>query len=142
MLNRVPSRPAKDFPDAALIRRAIKEALINNIVVTPVFMVLVFWPLSEWRGVSAAAADFPSFTHALRDIVVCMLVEDTMFYWLHRGLHHPAIYKYVHKQHHQFNFSIGVAAEYAHPIEGIVGSSLPFITGPLLMRSHLIVMLV
>lgn len=32
-------------------------------------------------------------------ILACMVVEDAAFYWLHRLLHHPRIYKHVHKVH-------------------------------------------
>ena len=40
---------------------------------------------------------------------------DTWFYWCHRALHHPSIYRFVHKQHHEFKEPTGIAAFYAHP---------------------------
>jgi ferredoxin-NADP reductase/sterol desaturase/sphingolipid hydroxylase (fatty acid hydroxylase superfamily) len=34
-------------------------------------------------------------------IVVMILVSDTWFYWCHRAMHHPNVYKYVHALHHK-----------------------------------------
>lgn len=33
--------------------------------------------------------------------LVMILVSDTWFYWLHRWMHLPAVYKYVHALHHK-----------------------------------------
>ncbi len=34
-------------------------------------------------------------------VVVMLLISDTWFYWSHRAMHHPSIYKYVHALHHK-----------------------------------------
>ncbi len=41
------------------------------------------------------------------------------FYWTHRILHHPVMYKRFHKQHHEYTGTIGFAAEHAHPFEQV-----------------------
>lgn len=33
----------------------------------------------------------------LYHLAISIAVEDTLFYWSHRTLHHPRIYKYIHK---------------------------------------------
>jgi ferredoxin-NADP reductase/sterol desaturase/sphingolipid hydroxylase (fatty acid hydroxylase superfamily) len=33
--------------------------------------------------------------------IAMLLVSDTWFYWSHRTMHHPSIYKYVHALHHK-----------------------------------------
>ncbi len=33
-------------------------------------------------------------------LLVLMLIHETYYYWLHRAMHHPKIYKTVHKVHH------------------------------------------
>ena len=33
-------------------------------------------------------------------LIACFLVEDAWFYWVHRGLHHKYVYKYIHASHH------------------------------------------
>jgi ring-1,2-phenylacetyl-CoA epoxidase subunit PaaE len=34
-------------------------------------------------------------------VVTMLLISDTWFYWSHRAMHHPSIYKYVHALHHK-----------------------------------------
>jgi ring-1,2-phenylacetyl-CoA epoxidase subunit PaaE len=34
-------------------------------------------------------------------VVTMLLISDTWFYWSHRTMHHPSIYKYVHALHHK-----------------------------------------
>ena len=44
----------------------------------------------------------------------------------HRALHHPWIYAYIHKRHHEYKSVISIASEYAHPIEFIFSNAIPF----------------
>jgi ring-1,2-phenylacetyl-CoA epoxidase subunit PaaE len=34
-------------------------------------------------------------------VIVMLLISDTWFYWSHRAMHHPKIYKYIHALHHK-----------------------------------------
>lgn len=34
-------------------------------------------------------------------ILTMLLISDSWFYWCHRGMHHPKVYKYVHALHHK-----------------------------------------
>ena len=64
-------------------------------------------------------------------------IEDFYFYWVHRGLHHKRVYKYIHKVHHEHTHPFGITAEYAHPAETLllgVGTLL----GPLLFARHMV----
>lgn len=39
--------------------------------------------------------------YAIFAFILIFLVADAWFYWAHRFLHHPKIYKYIHAVHHQ-----------------------------------------
>lgn len=41
------------------------------------------------------------FGYEVITIIVMLVVSDTWFYWSHRSMHHPSIYKYVHALHHK-----------------------------------------
>jgi ring-1,2-phenylacetyl-CoA epoxidase subunit PaaE len=34
-------------------------------------------------------------------VITMVMMSDTWFYWCHRAMHHPSIYKYVHALHHK-----------------------------------------
>ena len=58
-------------------------------------------------------------------MVAFQLFLEVAFYWSHRALHHPALYKHLHKQHHEYKGTIGFAAEYASVGEQVCRWSVP-----------------
>ena len=52
--------------------------------------------------------------------IIMLAFHDTYFYWTHRWMHHPRIYKYVHKVHHMSTNPSPWAAYSFHPFEAIV----------------------
>jgi len=57
-----------------------------------------------------------------------MLVEDCFFYVGHSILHKPSFY-WIHKKHHEYKNVISIASQYAHPLEQILGNSMPTFIG-------------
>lgn len=70
-------------------------------------------------------------------IPVFIIVEDTLFYWIHRFLHTPFMYKHIHKMHHQYHQPVALAFQYTHPIENFMTAGIPLFAGPLLLGSHI-----
>ena len=64
-------------------------------------------------------------------------VDDALFYWSHRAMHESRwLYKHVHRQHHQFVHTVGLAVEYAHPVEDLA-NAVATMAGPLLLGAHM-----
>jgi sterol desaturase/sphingolipid hydroxylase (fatty acid hydroxylase superfamily) len=126
-----------EMPPQSLINTCIKLLLVKHFLLYPIILFFAY-PFFVQGGV-AIGAPLPSWVRVGRDILVNIAINDTLFYWAHRLLHHPAIYQHIHKQHHQFNYTVGIAASYAHPIEDIFANVLPTILGPLLQQSHIVV---
>ena len=57
-----------------------------------------------------------------------LFIEDFFFYWVHRILHTPFLYKTVHKVHHEFDFTIAYMTLYCHWIEFLMGDMFPVST--------------
>lgn len=53
-------------------------------------------------------------------ILLSMFIHETYYYWLHRWMHHPKIYKYVHQVHHDSKITSAWTAFSFHPIEGLL----------------------
>lgn len=122
-------------PSAKLMRDCLVDICVGHFLIRPPLLFLG-WGAFEYCGISMSVHGWPAATTALWQLLVCMAVDDFLFYWTHRLLHHRLIYKHVHKQHHQFRHSVALAVEYAHPIEDLLCNTLVTIAGPLLLGAH------
>ena len=72
--------------------------------------------------------------------IIAMLLHETYYYWLHRWMHHPKVFKIVHKVHHDSNITSPWTAFSFHPLEGFLQALfLPALL--LLMPVHLYVII-
>ncbi|REE05675.1 sterol desaturase family protein [Marinoscillum furvescens] len=75
------------------------------------------------------------WTYLVATPILMLLIHDTYFYWTHRWMHHPKIYRHVHKIHHKSTNPSPWAAYSFHPLEAVVQAGvLPLIL--LLMPVH------
>ena len=123
-------------PEIDLVKRCYLNSFINHFIVSPFGMWLTAPYLMNFIPVSAAL--LPSLSTLLVDVLCCVIVEDMLFYWGHRWLHSPFLYKHVHKRHHEFRVLKGmsIASEFTHPLESLLGNIFPVIAGPMLLRCH------
>ncbi|KAJ6264694.1 hypothetical protein Dda_0844 [Drechslerella dactyloides] len=63
---------------------------------------------------------------------IFIVFTDALIYLIHRGLHHPAIYRYLHKSHHKWIMPSPYASHAFHPVDGWA-QSLPYHIFPLVM---------
>jgi lathosterol oxidase len=66
-------------------------------------------------------AQFPAF----------VFFTDMCIYFIHRGLHHPSVYKYIHKPHHKWVVPTPFASHAFHPVDGYL-QGLPYHLFPFL----------
>lgn len=137
ILLRYKVQPDKNVPvPREQLLRAIKLVVFNQTVVGIPVASAVYY-LMKWRGCSMGPEDLPTFQWALFELIVFVLVEELGFYYSHRLLHHPRLYKYIHKRHHEWTAPIGIVSIYAHPVEHILSNLIPPALGPILMGGHL-----
>ncbi|KAF0717833.1 Aste57867_2064 [Aphanomyces stellatus] len=127
-----PSRP----PTQGFYWQCLKQVLFNRMVVhVPASLVTIYM----WgdRPTFSGSLPLPRPSTVAWDFIRFMLLEDFLFYWIHRFLHWKKIYKYVHKVHHEFSAPFGLASQYTHPVEDIL-MIMSSMTGPLLFGSHIL----
>ena len=78
---------------------------------------------------------FSGWLGILFSIVTFILFTDMCIYWIHRGLHHKLIYKYIHKPHHKWKVPTPFASHAFHPVDGFL-QSCPYHIYPFLFPLH------
>jgi lathosterol oxidase len=53
-------------------------------------------------------------------LLISMLVHETYYYWLHRWMHRPKVFRLLHKVHHDSNTTSAWTAFSFHPLEGLL----------------------
>uniref|UniRef100_T1JK58 Fatty acid hydroxylase domain-containing protein n=1 Tax=Strigamia maritima TaxID=126957 RepID=T1JK58_STRMM len=113
--------------------KVILHVIFNQLLGIPV--IVAVYHLMEFRGFNRGIK-LPTFQWVLLELVVFVIFEEVGFYYFHRLLHHPRVYKRIHKKHHEWISPIAITAIYCHPIEHILSNLLPPLLGPLVMGSH------
>ncbi|NQZ76453.1 MAG: sterol desaturase family protein [Ekhidna sp.] len=60
-------------------------------------------------------------------ILAMIVLHDTYFYWVHRMMHHPKLYRWVHLTHHRSTNPSPWAAYSFHPLEAVVEATIIFL---------------
>jgi len=106
------------------IRKCVKVVLFNQLfVLLPTLYVLNYiWPIEFNTIISPIAV--------LITLIKVFISGEILYYYVHRLLHYPSIYKCIHKVHHEYVTPIGISSLYCHPIEMLIGNTLTLL-GPL-----------
>lgn len=113
----------------------VKLEINQGISAIPVMALLtVPFFLAEIRGWSKLydlTSDSPFFGYTLLQYPLFICFTDSGIYWIHRGLHHPSVYRWLHKPHHKWAVPTPFASYAFHPLDGWA-QSLPYHVYPLL----------
>lgn len=127
-------QPDKPETSAAVAYCAWRVVLNHVFLVLPIIMVT--HPMYAFLGTDHRVESLPSLRVILMQLAFYLVVEDFVFYWIHRLLHTPFLYRAVHIVHHEHAAPFGIAAEYAHPFE-VVFLGIATLMGPFLVAPHL-----
>ncbi len=109
----------------------IKQTMISMPLMA-IFTAQLF--LLEVRGYGKlydAPSDAPFALYNLLQFPLFICFTDLCIYWIHRGLHHPKIYKTLHKPHHKWIMPTPFASHAFHPLDGFA-QSVPYHVFPFL----------
>jgi len=74
-------------------------------------------------------------------LAIALIVHETYYYWLHRWMHNPRVFRIVHQVHHESNITSPWTAFSFHPLEGLLQAVfLPALL--LVLPMHLYVILI
>jgi lathosterol oxidase len=90
--------------------------------------------LVEVRGFTKlydSPSEAPWSWYQWAQIPLFLVFTDGCIYWIHRGLHHPSVYKSLHKPHHKWFMPTPFASMAFHPVDGFA-QSLPYHIFPII----------
>jgi sterol desaturase/sphingolipid hydroxylase (fatty acid hydroxylase superfamily) len=111
------------FPIPRDIAREIGFSILTSFIFAAVGFVVFLTPVSTYTRAYFDINEY-GITYLVFSIFLIILVHDTYFYWTHRLMHHPAIYRWFHKVHHLSTNPSPWAAMAFHPLEAVVEAGI------------------
>lgn len=133
----VPLQPVSRRPNAAGVRKAALGSLRNQL------LIWVFHGLQCFSGRITGrpfrshfkfSEPLPLPTEIAKHIALGILGRELLFYYGHRLMHHPKLYKHLHKKHHEYVAPVAYSAQYCTFTEHVVSNILPLLIPAVLMR--------
>ncbi|XP_055937073.1 fatty acid hydroxylase domain-containing protein 2-like isoform X1 [Argiope bruennichi] len=115
--------------------RAVATQVLFNQTVVTIPVIYFCYMLRNYLGYDRAIK-LPKPNIFVFNIIAQVLVEEVFFYYSHRILHHPRLYKHYHKRHHEWISPVGVSAIYCHPVEHVLSNVLPTFMGSVIAGTH------
>lgn len=75
-------------------------------------------------------------------LVLFMFIHETYYYWVHRWMHIPSVYRLVHKVHHNSHITSPWTAFSFHPLEGLLQAIIiPLLVMLIPINLHVLILL-
>ena len=97
-------------------RRELGYSALTVVLFALMGMLIFTSPLTPYSKIYFAFDTMPVWYYIV-SFPLMFIVHDTYFYWMHRTLHHPKIFKVAHLVHHKSTNPSPWAAYSFHPIE-------------------------
>lgn len=98
--------------------REILYSIQSSLVFVLLLIVLTATPLVQYTRIYENLTDYPIWWMPA-SLILMLLIHDTYFYWLHRLMHLPALFKTVHAVHHKSVVPSPWATRAFHVIEAV-----------------------
>lgn len=102
-----------------ILQHEIKCSIATLLVFAFVDVALYVAQTNGYTQIYSNVSDY-GWSYFVFSIVAMILLHDTWFYWTHRLMHHPKLFKYIHKVHHQSTDPSPFAALSFHPLEALI----------------------
>jgi len=111
------------FPTSGDYRREILFSLITVFVFTAVAGTMLLTPVNKYTLHYDHISEYPLWYFWLA-FPLMFVLHDAYFYWTHRMMHHPALFKLFHLVHHKSTNPSPWAALAFHPLEAVVEAGI------------------
>ena len=106
-------------PRSKRIREEVLHSGISAAIYGLVGLFIYLMVNKGWTQIYTDVETFGSW-YIPASIVVLLFIHDTYFYWLHRWMHLPGVYKWLHIEHHRSHNPTPWAALTFDPLEALL----------------------
>ncbi|KAF8471979.1 hypothetical protein BDZ91DRAFT_485300 [Kalaharituber pfeilii] len=128
----------RTFNHPKFLKNQIRQEIMQTNKALPVMAIFTTpFFLAEVKGYSnlyTHTTDVPNWYNYFQ-FPLFIAFTDCFIYMIHRGLHHPLIYKHLHKPHHKWIMPTPYASHAFHPLDGYA-QSLPYHIFPFIFPLH------
>ncbi|KAL6626399.1 hypothetical protein ACP70R_030125 [Stipagrostis hirtigluma subsp. patula] len=128
-------QPRVRLPPAAFLRCYLHAARVL-VLLTVGPLLFAPYPIVKMVGIRMGLPLPSSAGEVAAQLLVYLLVEDYLGYWLHRLMHTEWAYDKFHHVHHEYTAPMGFAGVHAHWMELLI-HGLPTLAGPALVPCHI-----
>ncbi len=121
-------------------RHDIMHSISSMLVFAALDVLLIYLDNRGYTLLYTRVEDY-GWTWTLLSFPILLFMVDAFFYWSHRMMHHPRLYPFFHRVHHQSTDPSPFTAFAFQPTEAIVEYTMGFVL-PFVMPMHLGVILV
>ncbi|WP_290838540.1 sterol desaturase family protein [Flavobacterium sp.] len=107
------------FPKSRDYYRELKFSMLTMLIFTAYAVVIFRSPVSGFTQLYEDISEF-GIVYFLASVLVAIFVHDTYFYWTHRLMHNPKLFRIFHLVHHKSTNPSPWTAYSFHPLEAIV----------------------
>ena len=104
----------------------IKNEILNSLVTILIFAAiatLVIKYLFSYTNLYSNTTDY-SKLYYIMTFPIMIVIHDTYFYWSHRLMHHPKLFKHVHLVHHKSTNPSPWSSYSFHPLEALIEAGI------------------
>src|SRR5579862_8863332 len=116
----------KLFPSNKDYTREIIYSLLTVLIFTGIAFLLESRYVKPHTRIYAHINDY-GLLYFICSIPLALVIHDTYFYWTHRLMHHPGLFKLFHLTHHKSTNPSPWAAYAFNPFEAVVEGSVIFV---------------
>lgn len=111
------------FPPKKIIRKEFNYSVVSSAIFALAGTFLLYAWDKGWTLIYIDPAQY-GWTYFFFSMILMAFIHEFYFYWTHRIMHHPFLFKHVHIVHHYSTNPTPFAAFSFHPIEAIIEAAI------------------
>jgi sterol desaturase/sphingolipid hydroxylase (fatty acid hydroxylase superfamily) len=111
------------FPGKSDYRRELGFSALTALIFGLVVALCLATPLRSYTRLYTDVQEY-GLPYLILSVFIILVLHDSYFYWMHRLMHHPKLYRRVHLVHHKSVNPSPWAAYAFHPLEAVVEAGI------------------